>query len=123
MYCVFDEQFSKHVLQPVLTLVSDKRPIMRTSVFSMLDAWVTHEGITNVACLEKVLLALPEALANPAGRNELLEWAAKHVEASKSASQEAVLSAASLASLIPTVVSCLLSKDSGSRSSAQKLLG
>lgn len=118
-------QFSKFVLQPVLLLVSDKRPVMRTAVFSLLDSWVAHSGGTHAGCLEKVLHALPEALANPNGRNELLEWAAGRVEEVRGGAggQEGSLSPASLSSLAGTVVTCLLSKDSGSRASAQKLLG
>jgi hypothetical protein len=96
---------------------------MRTSLMAMLDAWVTHNDISVASCVEKVLHALPEPLANPNGRTELLEWAARHVEAALSVAQDSPLSPASLAALIPTVVSCLLSKDSASRTASQKLLG
>ena len=47
-------QFSKFVVKEVLDVISDKRAIMRTSVFGLLDAWVEHNGVTNAACLDKV---------------------------------------------------------------------
>jgi hypothetical protein len=116
-------QYSKFVLQPALTLASDKRPVMKASLMAMLDAWVAHNEISVAPCVEKVLHALPEPLANPNGRTELLEWAARHVDAALSVTQETPLSPASLSALVPTVVSCLLSKDSASRTASQKLLG
>jgi hypothetical protein len=56
-------QFSKFVVKEVLDCVSDKRPVMRTSVFGLLDAWVEHGGVTHAAALEKVWTPLVEALA------------------------------------------------------------
>ena len=116
----YSTQYSKTVIQPLLTLVADKRPVMRTSVFALLDAWVTHGGVTHGVCLEKVLHAFPEALQVVTGRNELLDWAATQMER---LSPESALAPPALAGLIPTVVSCLLSKEAPARAAAQRLLG
>jgi hypothetical protein len=52
--CAPPFQYAKHVVKEALGLISDKRAVMRTSVFALLDAWVTHGDVVNGACLEKV---------------------------------------------------------------------
>ncbi len=55
-------QFSKFVVKEALDQITDKRAIMRSAVFGLLDAWVEHAGVTSAPCLEKVLVFTRVAL-------------------------------------------------------------
>jgi hypothetical protein len=69
----------------------------------------------------QVLHAAPEALGTATGRTELLEWVASRVEDVLSAA-DGRLAPASLTSLCPVAVTCLLSKEHACRTASQKLI-